>query len=351
MSISVNIENVNVTLGNNHVLKDLSLRVDAGEFVTLLGASGSGKSTLLNVIAGLQQIDSGVVEFDRRNMVGCPPQDRNVGVVFQSYALFPHMTVAKNVAFPLIAARKPRKVRDAVVAEMLGLVQLEGMSDRMPMSLSGGQRQRVALARALAADPGVLLLDEPMAALDKQLRDRMQVEIKRIQQHVGKTTIAVTHDQTEALTLSDRVAIMQNGVFVQVDTPWRLYNKPASEYVATFLGEANLFGFGRGRIVGPSSDAESEGTLVVRPEHLQPIDSPDNSGYRVRGVVRLLSFQGERWRLEAEGPGGMTMVSSLRGGTDAARFRPGEEVWFAPTDPDHFHVVPRLSTPRVEAEL
>ena len=219
MTIALSVSDIHVTLGHNHVLKGVALDVRPGEFVTLLGASGSGKSTLLNVIAGLQSVDSGQVLFDGVNVEKRSPQKRNVGVVFQSYALFPHMTIGENVSFPLLAARRPAKERRAVADEMLNLVQLPGMADRSPASLSGGQRQRVALARALAANPGILLLDEPMAALDKQLREQMQVEITRIQRKVGITTVSVTHDQTEALTMSDRVAIMRDGFIVQVDTP------------------------------------------------------------------------------------------------------------------------------------
>lgn len=339
MTVPVNIEQVDVTLGANHVLKKVCLDVHAGEFVTLLGASGSGKSTLLNVIAGLQKVDSGHVLFNGENVEHRPPQKRNVGVVFQSYALFPHMTIGDNVSFPLLAARRPAKERKAVAAEMLELAQLGGMADRMPASLSGGQRQRVALARAIAANPSVLLLDEPMAALDKQLREHMQVEIKRIQQRIGITTIAVTHDQTEAFTMSDRVAIMHEGCFVQIDSPQALYSRPVNEYVAKFLGEANLFGSADGVLLGAPATAGSKGTAVIRPEDLQPLLDHETSRASVEATVSLVSFQGERYRVEAKTREGMTVISTLPGNSDMTRLTAGATLNFGCRQPERMHVI------------
>ena len=338
MTVALSISDVNVTLGHNHVLKGVSLDVQPGEFVTLLGASGSGKSTLLNVVAGLLAADSGHVLFDGVDVVRRPPQKRNVGVVFQSYALFPHMTIGENVSFPLLAARRPAKERRAVADEMLRLVQMPGMADRSPASLSGGQRQRVALARAIAANPGILLLDEPMAALDKQLREHMQVEITRIQRKVGITTLSVTHDQTEAMTMSDRVAIMRDGVLVQVASPEDLYRRPADEYVASFLGEANLFPTRDGRIC---DDAEgSEGTAVLRPEDLVVVPlSEATPAWSIDGVVRLLSFQGTRFRLELATDGGRKVICSLPTSIDASTLVVGSRVRVACAAPERVHVI------------
>ncbi|MFD5316627.1 ABC transporter ATP-binding protein [Streptomyces sp. NPDC127098] len=340
MTIALSIADVHVTLGHNHVLKGVSLDVRPGEFVTLLGASGSGKSTLLNVIAGLQTVDSGRLTFDGVDVGRRPPQKRDVGVVFQSYALFPHMTVGDNVAFPLLAARRPAKERRAVAEEMLALVQLPGMADRSPASLSGGQRQRVALARALAANPGVLLLDEPMAALDKQLREQMQVEITRIQREVGITTVSVTHDQTEALTMSDRVAIMRDGVLVQVDSPEDLYRHPVDAYVAGFLGEANLLPTAGGRILDDSRGTEVDGTAVLRPEDLElvPVDEPCPT-WHVEGTIRLLSFQGTRFRLELMTDAGRKVVCSLPPSVDASSLVVSTRVRVTCPDPERVHVI------------
>ncbi|TAJ48085.1 MAG: ABC transporter ATP-binding protein [Herbiconiux sp.] len=340
MTVALDIDDVRVTLGHNEVLKGVSLSVQPGEFVTLLGASGSGKSTLLNVIAGLQKIDSGHVLFDGENVERRSPQKRNVGFVFQSYALFPHMTVGENVSFPLLAARRPAKERAAVARETLELVQLGGMADREPASLSGGQRQRVALARAIAANPRVLLLDEPMAALDKQLREHMQVEIKSIQRRVGITTIAVTHDQTEALTMSDRVAIMHDGCFVQMAAPTELYRHPATEYVAKFLGEANLVPLYDGRILPVDGEEQKTGTAVIRPEDLEvlPLDAPAMA-WSFDGIVRVVSFQGDRFRIEMDTSDGRVLVCTLPSTADVSLLVPGLPARLACTDPERVHII------------
>ncbi|WP_432841747.1 ABC transporter ATP-binding protein [Dactylosporangium sp. CA-092794] len=342
MTIALSIQAVHVTLGHNEVLKGVSLDAAPGEFVTLLGASGSGKTTLLNVVAGLQRVDRGHVLFDGYNVERRPPRKRKVGVVFQSYALFPRMSVGDNVAFPLRAARRPGAERRRIAQEMLELVDLGGMAGRSPDSLSGGQRQRVALARALASDPGILLLDEPMAALDKQLRERMQVEIKRIQQAVGITTVAVTHDQAEAMTMSDRVAIMHQGRLIQVDTPEHLYRRPVNEYVASFLGEANLFPADRRGPLPLDAPGGATGTAVVRPEDLVVLDAREAAAegrWSVRGVVRLLSFQGSRFRLELDTPAGRAVVCSLPPHADVSSLLPGSEATLGCVDPRRVHVI------------
>jgi putative spermidine/putrescine transport system ATP-binding protein len=342
MTIALSIRDVHVTLGHNPVLEGVSLDAAPGEFVTLLGASGSGKSTLLNVVAGLQRVDSGQVLFDGASVEKRPPRRRNVGVVFQSYALFPHMTVVDNIAFPLRAARVPPKKRRAIAAEMLELVQLGAMADRKPESLSGGQRQRVAVARALASDPGILLLDEPMAALDKQLREQMQVEIKRIQQKVGITTLSVTHDQSEAMTMSDRVAIMHEGRFVQCASPEELYRHPVDEYVASFLGEANL-------VPAHGDDGHAPvvtGTAVVRPEDLTLIGGDIPAGRWVfEGPIQLLSFQGSRYRLELLTNDGQRIVCSLSPHTDVGGMAPGAVARVACLDPGLVHIIDHRRDP------
>ncbi|HZO06627.1 MAG TPA: ABC transporter ATP-binding protein, partial [Solirubrobacterales bacterium] len=202
MSVELSLDDVRVELGGNEILCGVSIDIAPGEFLTLLGPSGSGKTTTLNVIAGLVPNRGGHVRFDGESVDKRPAHDRDIGLVFQSYALFPHMTVGDNVSFPLRTRKVPKPERGPIVERMLELVQLQGMGERKVSTLSGGQQQRIALARALSPSPSVLLLDEPMAALDKQLRETMQIELKRIHEEVGVTTVAVTHDQTEAMTMS-----------------------------------------------------------------------------------------------------------------------------------------------------
>ncbi len=226
--------------GQTEVLKGISLTIEDGEFVTLLGASGCGKTTLLRIIAGLEEADSGSVILDGQDITALEPYKRDVNMIFQNYALFPHMTVEENIGYGL----KLRKVDKAVirkkVKEMLALVQLEGYEKRYPDKLSGGQKQRVAIARALINEPKVLLLDEPLGALDLKLRRQMQLELKRLQQRLGITFIYITHDQEEAINMSDKIAVMHEGVFEQVGTPNEIYYQPKTGYVASFVGDANL---------------------------------------------------------------------------------------------------------------
>ncbi len=213
--------------GKTNAVDDITIDITRGEFVTFLGPSGSGKTTTLMMIAGFETPTSGVIDLDGRDLVLSRPYERNIGMVFQNYALFPHMTAAKNVLFPLKMRRFPREDMQARVGKILDLVGLSRFADRYPRELSGGQQQRVALARGLVFNPDVLLLDEPLGALDKNLREQMQVEIKRIHREVGITMIYVTHDQTEAMTMSDRVAVFCNGKVEQVGSPLEVYNRPA----------------------------------------------------------------------------------------------------------------------------
>ncbi|UEM05211.1 ABC transporter ATP-binding protein [Skermanella rosea] len=225
--------------GETLVVKNLNLDISRGEFLTLLGPSGSGKTTSLMMLAGFEVPTSGDIRLAGRSIAGLPPHKRDIGMVFQNYALFPHMTVAENLAFPLSVRKRPRAEIEERVARALRMVHLEKFGARRPAELSGGQQQRVALARALVFDPQLVLMDEPLGALDKQLREHMQLEIKHIHQSLGVTVVYVTHDQTEALTMSDRIAVFNHGMIQQIDLPDRLYQQPCNSFVANFIGENN----------------------------------------------------------------------------------------------------------------
>jgi putative spermidine/putrescine transport system ATP-binding protein len=309
MSVNVSIEGLTVTLGGAEVLGGVSLDVAEGEFVTLLGPSGSGKTTTLNVLAGFIRHSGGRVALGGTVVDDLPPHERNIGFVFQSYALFPHMTVAQNVAYPLIARKVSRREREPRVRAVLELVRLPQLADRAVRSLSGGQQQRIALARALVFEPALLLLDEPLAALDKQLRDAMQLEIRRIHERTGMTTVAVTHDQVEAMTMSDRVAILDAGRISQVGTPREVYRTPANLFVASFLGEANLLEARGGGVpaLGVATSGARDGTAVIRPEDLL-VATSGTSG--TSGTVDAVSFQGARQRVLVTLEGGERVVVS-----------------------------------------
>ena len=237
----VRLRQLSKSFGTAPAVDDVSLDVPAGAFVSLLGPSGSGKTTTLNLIAGFLTPDKGDILIDERSVADVPPHKRNIGMVFQSYSLFPHMTVAENVAFPLrMRAKLTRGQARERITEMLALVQLGQLGERYPRQLSGGQQQRVAMARALVSRPRLLLMDEPLGALDKKLREQMQAEIKHIHRSVGTTVVYVTHDQSEALTMSDLVVVMHRARIAQIGTPRALYEAPASAFVADFLGDSNL---------------------------------------------------------------------------------------------------------------
>ena len=235
------------------VLDDICLTVARGEFVTLLGSSGCGKTTTLRIIAGLEQTDSGSVWINGQDVTKLPPDKRDVNTVFQNYALFPHMNVAENIGYGLKLRKVPRGEIKKKVAQMLELVQLEGYEKRKPSELSGGQKQRVAIARALVNNPKVLLLDEPLGALDLQLRRAMQIELKHLQKKLGITFIYITHDQEEAINMSDRIAVMRDGCIEQIGTPDEIYNHPKTSYVATFVGNANILHGAAERIQGENA--------------------------------------------------------------------------------------------------
>ncbi|MFN3275653.1 MAG: ABC transporter ATP-binding protein [Paracoccus sp. (in: a-proteobacteria)] len=238
---AVQIDGVSKSFGRAVALEPIWLKVRRGEFLTLLGPSGCGKTTLLNLIAGFLEADEGELFIDRELVTQMPPHQREIGIVFQNYALFPHMTVAQNVAYGMRTRRVPRADIETRMREALALVKLQDFADRRPKQLSGGQQQRVALARALVIRPRVLLLDEPFSALDRNLRSAMQVELREIQTRLGLTTVFVTHDQNEALSMSDRIAVMSNGRIRQIGAPSDIYDRPQSRFVSTFVGDANLF--------------------------------------------------------------------------------------------------------------
>jgi spermidine/putrescine ABC transporter ATP-binding subunit len=300
--------------GATRALDGVSLDVAPGEFFTLLGPSGCGKTTSLRAVAGFIAPDAGDVVIGGTRVNAVPPYRRRVGLVFQSYALFPHRTVRQNVAFGLRMQRTPRDEIDRRVDEALALVQLPGHGDRYPRQLSGGEQQRVALARALVTRPAVLLLDEPLGALDRKLRDHMKIELKRLQRDVGVTTIYVTHDQEEALTMSDRVAVMRAGRVEQVGAPREIYETPATVFVAGFIGNTNLLaGHSRGGAavecggvtIATAAAAPAAGatvTVAVRPERIR-LDGSGPLDNEVTATVAHVVYQGEtvRYVLAAEG--------------------------------------------------
>jgi len=254
--------------GEHYVVKSLDLDIERGEFLTLLGPSGSGKSTCLMMLAGFESPTRGKIVLDGTELNNIPPYKRDIGVVFQNYALFPHMTVAENVAFPLMIRKTPASEVQDRVKRALDMVQLGGFGDRKPAQLSGGQQQRVACARALVFDPKLVLLDEPLGALDKKLRESMQIELKHIHESLGVTMVFVTHDQDEALTMSDRIAVFNDGIIQQISDPQTLYDEPSNAFVANFIGETNMLD---GRVMSLNGDhcqvALDRGGSIIARQH------------------------------------------------------------------------------------
>jgi len=273
-AVAIDISGVNLSYGQTHVLKNVDLSIRAGELFAFLGPSGCGKTTLLRLIAGFAEAQTGRVLLDGQDVAALPPWKRDVGMVFQSYALWPHMTVAQNVAFGLEERRRPRAEIEARVAQALDLVGLAALAQRRPAQLSGGQQQRVAVARTIAIEPKVLLLDEPLSNLDAKLRVSVRRDLRALQQRLGLTTIFVTHDQEEANTICDRIAVMDAGTIQQVGTPMELYERPANLFVASFLGSAIILDGAAGIAVPPGRK------LVFRPQHasLAPADGAAMSG-------------------------------------------------------------------------
>jgi putative spermidine/putrescine transport system ATP-binding protein len=339
MSSYLQLSGISKTYGQFTALEGVDLDIRKGEFVTFLGPSGSGKTTTLMIIAGFEAATSGSVEVAGKSLFGLAPHERNIGIVFQNYGLFPHKTAAQNVYFPLQmrGVKKAEGLRKA--EEMLDLVGLEGFGHRFPKELSGGQQQRVALARALVFEPSLLLLDEPLGALDKNLREQMQIEIKRIQRALGVTTIFVTHDQSEAMSMSDRIVVFEKGRTQQVATPLELYHKPQTKFVAGFIGESNLI---EARVSDPASgeaataelgiveyassdkaNACADVTLMIRPEHIRLSRNPIENRKNVRMKVDTIVNYGDNALVMGKVGNQPMRVRVL--GADVVIIREGEE--------------------------
>ena len=324
---AVSFRQVSRHYGEVRAVDDVSFDIADGEFFSMLGPSGSGKTTCLRLIAGFEQPSAGEVVVHGRNMAGVPPYERDVNTVFQDYALFPHMTVAENVAYGLMIRRVPKAERQAAAEKMLAMVALGGLGGRRPSQLSGGQRQRVALARALVNKPGVLLLDEPLGALDLKLREQMQVELKAIQRQVGITFIYVTHDQGEALSMSDRIADFSKGRIEQIGSPAEIYEHPASVFVAGFVGVSNL-------VSGPAA-ASIPGVppaFSIRPEKIHiaaPGSAAPADACAVDGTISSVLYLGAstRFHVALAGGGELTVIDQNREETaSTALARQGQPV-------------------------
>lgn len=342
------LDGVRKTFGPVVAVRDAVFAIDRGEFFSLLGPSGCGKTTILKMIAGFERPTSGRVLLDGAEVSAVPPWKRNVNTVFQQYALFPHLTVAGNVGFGPRSRGLPADEIRRRVGEALEIVRLAGLGARWPAQLSGGQQQRVALARALVNLPSALLLDEPMAALDLKLREAMQLELKRIQRDVGITFLLVTHDQGEALTMSDRIAVMNEGAIEQVGSPEDIYQRPASLFVAAFIGSANLLpgtvaardggstvvelragGRVRASNAGVSLPVGEPCTVMLRPERLQPSIAAPPDGQGMPATVVQLVFQGATTRLQLRLADGTTVVTHVESHAQLPFVQAGQSLWVA----------------------
>lgn len=317
MSGSVELIDVSKLYGDVHAVDRISLTIKEGEFFSLLGPSGSGKTTCLRLIAGFEQPTSGSIRIQGQEAAGLPPYQRDVNTVFQDYALFPHMSVLENIAYGLMVKGVAKNERMSRAREALNSVALADYGERKPSQLSGGQRQRVALARALVNRPRVLLLDEPLGALDLKLREQMQTELKKLQRQLGITFIFVTHDQSEALSMSDRVAVFSKGRIEQVDTPQKLYMQPETAFVAEFVGTSNV-------IRGPSAETllGQPGIFSIRPEHIRfarDVAKPEE--IHVQGVLRDVHYQGAATRYEVMIDNGVRLFVS-QGNTQEQLLQP-----------------------------
>lgn len=327
--IILELKNITKSFGEEKVLNGINMQIREGDFVTLLGSSGCGKTTTLRIIAGLETPDSGEVLLEGKDMKQMPPEKRNVNTVFQNYALFPHMNVFQNIAYGLKLQKVPKDEIKRRVTEMLALVQLEGFEKRMPSEMSGGQRQRVAIARSLINNPKVLLLDEPLGALDLQLRRQMQLELKRLQKKLGITFIYITHDQEEAINMSDQIAVMRNGLFEQIGTPAQIYEEPKTSFVATFVGNANIIkgtcmGVQESCMIlknaagtctsllpnGRKAEVGKDYTIAVRSENVKLNEASDHV---IMGTVTEKSFAGGMLRIQVTLEDGTECVISRHG--------------------------------------
>ncbi|WP_272005349.1 ABC transporter ATP-binding protein [Roseovarius sp. ZX-A-9] len=347
------IDRVSKFFGAFQAVDEISIDIGKGEFFSLLGASGCGKTTLLRMLAGFESTTKGEIYIDGQPMSDVPPHRRPVNMVFQSYAIFPHLSVADNIAYGLRKKKLPRAKRREMVDEMLELIKLPGYGDRKATQLSGGQRQRIALARALILRPKVLLLDEPLGALDKQLREQMQLELRALQRQVGITFVFVTHDQEEALTLSDRIAVMAGGKVLQVDTPEGLYESPKTRAVASFIGNMNFFPATVRRNGAASAAIEAEGLgtfpmpienitqpdgapvqVALRPEKFSLTPEKPDTAHAVAGKVCEAAYLGERshFHVAIEGketPIAVSTPNQSRGGREAREQGIGAQVWLS----------------------
>lgn len=340
-SAEIRAKNVYKKFGNFTALDDVSLSIGRGEFLTLLGPSGSGKTTFLMVLAGFEAATQGRLTLDGRDVTHLPAEERAFGMVFQGYALFPHMTVAQNISFPLkVQRRGASKVRKRT-EEMIEMVGLGGHGHKRPSALSGGQQQRVALARALACEPSVMLLDEPFSALDKNLRNQMQDEVRRLHSETGTTFVFVTHDQSEALALSSRVAIFDKGKLQQVAGPQDVYERPANRFVAEFLGDINILPLSNVKFTASASEGQFEGTLLhatkeagsatdslaVRPEYMRLSATQPKSGNAISACIEELTYKGAETRLDLRSQNGTPITLSMP--TDALpdTLTKGKQYW------------------------
>ncbi|MFS2156957.1 ABC transporter ATP-binding protein [Pseudomonas sp. Pseusp122] len=357
-SIKLRVDGVHKRFGSFVALKETSLELRQGEFLTLLGPSGSGKTTLLMMVAGLMEPDGGSLWIDGRLATYAPPYERDIGMVFQSYALFPHLTIAENIAFPLRMRKHPVAQIDKQVKDVLELIQLPHVAQRYPRELSGGQQQRVALARCIVYQPSIILMDEPLGALDKKLRDQLQIEIKRLHKQLGTTILYVTHDQQETLTMSDRVCLMNHGHIEQIGTPNDLYFRPRTVFAADFLGESNILS---GVAVSQSnslvsiSSVELGGSLqapgnqngplnwMVRPERMRLASEPEAGFNAIQGTLSEVIFTGGVTRSLITTTGGASLMVAGLTFEQGLTSQPGQAVWvlWHPSDTVLLPVTPK----------
>ena len=338
-ALPITVKNLIKSYGSFRALDDVSVDIRSGEFLTLLGPSGSGKTTLLMVLAGFVRPDSGSVTFGDNEVLLLPPHKRDIGMVFQNYALFPHMTVAGNLAYPLKLRGMPKAEIASKVERVLDMVQLTGLGERDINEMSGGQRQRVALARAIIFEPRILLMDEPLSALDKNLREQMQFEVRALHDRLGITTVYVTHDQREALTMSDRIAVIDKGGIQQIDAPQALYDYPKTYFVANFIGETYTLPVnvsdGKATLNGqilrtdrPLTDATPDQMLILRPETLHQQDGgpADPKMNEITGTVRQNVFQGDSIVTYVTMPGDHEIAVRRQHRSDETLPDPGSEI-------------------------